>query len=428
MPFLSENNQQSGIITPALSTQESTLVKPPVPAFPIVDTAGAWVHHGQFVVAPRQSGPLDGLTFAIKDIYDVQGHRTGFGNPTWLATHPPAVATAPIVQRLLDAGATLLGKVISDEMTYSLNGDNIHDGTPLNANAPERVPGGSSSGSASAVSARLVDFALGSDTGGSTRVPASYCGVWGLRTTHGCLPCDGVRPIHPTFDTLTWLAHDPATFKRVSEVLLPLTAHSFERHLHLQSLWDLADPDFKAPLAAVQQALARRLQATPCPAAVVNAPDTLEDWRQAYATVGARELWSLYGPWIEQHRPAFAPAIAQRIATAATVTADAATIAASRVRTHREALRRLFDARTVAVIPSAASLAPHLAADPATVNDIRMRTMQLTCVAGIGGLPQVSIPLANADGIPVGVSLIGPMGSDRALINLAVQVASDLPR
>jgi amidase len=142
-------------------------------AFDIDDTAAAWVEHGKFVLEGSPTGELAGTTFAVKDIYDVAGWPTGFGNPVWLDTHEPASQTSPMVQSLLDAGATLKGKVITDELTYSLNGDNIHYGTPINAKAPDCVPGGSSSGSAAAVAAGLVDFALGSDTGGSTRVPAS---------------------------------------------------------------------------------------------------------------------------------------------------------------------------------------------------------------------------------------------------------------
>ena len=176
--------------------------------FPIDDTVGAWVPHGRFVVTGTGGGPLAGLSFAAKDLYDVAGHVTGAGNPTWLLTHGPAARSSPVIDRLLESGATLHGKVLTDELAYSILGENLHYGTPLNLRAPGRVPGGSSSGSAAAVAARLVDFALGTDTGGSTRVPASYCGLWGLRTTHGLLSRDGLVPLHPSFDTPTWLARE----------------------------------------------------------------------------------------------------------------------------------------------------------------------------------------------------------------------------
>jgi amidase len=398
------------------------------PDFPINDSARAWVRHGKFVIPPIKSGPLDGLTFAVKDIYDVAGYKTGFGNPTWLATHPPAQQTCPIVQTLLQAGATLCGKVISDEMTFSLNGDNIHDGTPLNSLAPDRVPGGSSNGSAAAVAAKSVDFALGSDTGGSTRVPASYCGIWGLRTTHGSLPNQGVLPMQPMFDTLTWLAHDPETFKKVGAVLMPDNPHRFTRLVHLQSLWDLADEDFKEHLNAVQETLSKILDLQAEPETLLPAQESLEQWRQAYATVGGHELWALHGEWIKQNKPTFGPAIAQRIEQTSTVTLAQAEVALVEVHRIRARVRHLIDKNTIAVIPSAASAAPLLSADAKSVNDVRMRTMHLTCVAGIGGLPQVSIPFKNVDGVPIGVSLLGPVGSDRTLIDLAVHLVTQLPQ
>ena len=166
-------------------------------------------------------GPLRGLTFAVKDVFDIAGHRTGNGNPLWLETHPPATRTASAVERLLAAGAKMVGKTYTDELAYSLNGENVHYGTPINPRAPGRIPGGSSSGSAVAVAGGLVDFALGSDCGGSVRLPASYCGIYGIRTTHGLVPADGVVDLAKSFDTVGWFARDAAMMLRVGEVLLP---------------------------------------------------------------------------------------------------------------------------------------------------------------------------------------------------------------
>src|SRR5262249_46188864 len=147
------------------------------------DNLGAFCRHTHVAVKSTGAGPLANLIFGVKDIYDVAGHKTGFGSPDWLATHRPATRTAPSVQILLDAGADLVGKTHTDELTYRLTGENAHYGTPINVNAPGRIPGGSSSGSAAAVAGRLVDFAVGSDTGGSVRAPASFCGIYGIRPT-----------------------------------------------------------------------------------------------------------------------------------------------------------------------------------------------------------------------------------------------------
>ena len=173
-----------------------------------------------FDLSPTGSGPLDGLRFAVKDTIDVAGFKTGCGNPTWRDSHPAAVAHAVCVEQLLRAGARCVGKTISDELALSLLGENYFYGTPLNPRAPERVPGGSSSGSASAVACGLVDFALGTDTGGSTRVPASNCGIWGFRPSHGFVSVAGVNPLAPSFDTVGVLARSADVLAKVGLVLL----------------------------------------------------------------------------------------------------------------------------------------------------------------------------------------------------------------
>jgi amidase len=159
-----------------------------------------------FDLEPYQDGDLRNLTFAVKDCIDIKDKVTGCGNPTWQKTHPPATVNAICVEQVLNQGATCIGKTITDEITFSLDGENAHFGTPLNPKAPERVPGGSSSGSASAVACGLVDFALGTDTGGSIRVPASNCGIYGMRPSSGTISSAGIMPFAPSFDTAGILA------------------------------------------------------------------------------------------------------------------------------------------------------------------------------------------------------------------------------
>jgi len=391
----------------------------------IADRVGAWVPHGRFAVAGAAAGPLTGLRFAAKDVFDVAGHPTGAGNPAWLATHAVPQRHAAVVATLLEAGATLMGKLLTDELAYSLHGDNHHYGAPINARAPQRVTGGSSSGSAAAVAAGLVDFALGTDTGGSTRVPASYCGLWGLRTTHGLLSADGLVPLHPGFDTVTWLARDGAVFERVAGVLLPDSAFYPRRVLCLDDALALADAEFGAPLQRLLQALGDRLGVAPTH--LQAAPgEALGDWRQVYATVGAHEGWQTHGAWISEHRPVFGAAVAARWQAASQVSDAAAAMARDQAARIRTRVCALLGDDGVAVLPSAASLAPRRDADPAMVDAVRLRTMAITCIAGLAGLPQVSLPMATPDGLPLGVSLLGPAGSDRALVRLAVALAREL--
>lgn len=394
--------------------------------FPIDNTVGAWVPHGRFVVAPRAHGALDGLRFTAKDVYDVAGHPTGAGNPTWLASHPVPTHSSPLVDQLLSAGATLMGKVLTDELAYSIQGDNIHYGTPLNAAAPGRVTGGSSSGSAAAVAARLVDFALGTDTGGSTRVPASYCGLWGLRTTHGLLSREHMVALHPLFDTCTWLAHDAATFEAVGATLLPAHGGDFRRVFVLEDACAEADAAFAPLVEQVAQALARELGCAPVSCQAGGEPGALEDWRQTYVTASAFDGWATHGAWIASHDPQFAPAIAARWRHASTIAPEAARAARAAAALIASQVRRRLGTDGLAVLPSAASAAPRRDAPPDAVDAVRVRTLRMTCIAGLAGLPQVSIPLRGADGLPLGVSLLGPAGSDLALIQLATQVARQL--
>ncbi|MHA4867294.1 amidase [Duganella sp. PWIR1] len=404
-------------------------------AFPINDTVGAWVPHGRFVIPGAGSGPLAGLSFAVKDVFDVAGYATGAGNPTWLASHAIPERSSPMVEQLLAAGATLVGKTLTDELAYSIHGDNVHYGTPLNVRAPGRVPGGSSSGSAAAVAAGLCDFALATDTGGSTRVPASYCGLWGLRTTHDALPRTAMVPLHPGFDTPTWLACDGATFGRVAEVLLAGQASAkFSRVLMLDDALAQADAVFHSLAEQIYAALAQSMPAQRTRAAASPqqmptqhanvAAQALEHWREIYVALAAHEAWQVHGEWITAASPRFGAAIAGRweLARQAGTRNDVDAARASQASIRAE-VRALLGNDAVAVLPSAASVAPLLDAPEAEIDEVRRRTLRITCIAGLAGLPQVSIPGWTADGLPIGISLLGPAGSDRALVQLAMSLA-----
>lgn len=396
-------------------------------AFTLADDVGAWVAHGRFVIPGSLDGPLAGLSFAVKDVFDIAGHPTGAGNPRWLATHPVPRASSPLVDQLLAAGASLQGKVLTDELAYSIHGDNLHYGTPRNTRAPDRVTGGSSSGSAAAVAAGLVDFALGTDTGGSTRVPASYCGLWGLRTTHGLLSRAGLVPLHPSFDTPTWLAADGAVFARVGDMLLPSAPPpTWSRAVRWTAAWQEADAAFGPALDAAWQVLAG-LPGITLRELPADAHASLDGWRQAYLLAGAHEGWQVHGTWITDGDRGFAPAVAARWRFASEVTAASASAAWQAIAEVRAWVRGVIGTDGVALLPSAASVAPPRDAAPEAVDALRMRTMRITCIAGLAGLPQVSLPCRGPDGLPLGISLVGPAGSDAALISLARRVHAALP-
>src|SRR5262245_19880988 len=274
---------------------------------------GAFVPHFHGTLRGAAAGPLAGTTFAVKDIYDIAGHVTGCGNPDWLRTHTPAAKTAPVVEKLLAAGATMTGKAITDEIAYSLNGQNFHYGTPVNSNAPGRIPGGSSSGSASAVAGNAVDFALGSDTGGSVRVPASLCGILGIRTSHGRIPAEGIMPLAPSFDTIGWFARDAGLMSRVGAVLLEEDSATspFRELLVCEDGFALTNLSCSAALQPAVNAVAGVLGASR--AVRIGGPGgELQDWGWRFRRLQAREIWATHRAWIEATRPRFGPEVAAR--------------------------------------------------------------------------------------------------------------------
>ena len=282
------------------------------------DRLGAFCEDRDVQLTGALSGPLRGLTFAAKDVFDVAGFRTGAGNPDWLRTHPPARATASSVQKLLDAGASLVGKTHTDELTYSLNGENHHYGTPVNPCAPGRIPGGSSSGSASATAGGLVDFALGTDTGGSVRLPASNCGIFGFRPTHGSVPNDHVVPLAPSFDTVGWFTRDADLLERVGHVLLEseCAVERPPRLLIAMDALELVSDEARPVLLAAIEPIIRKLG----PAHEVNLfGGREEEWMNSFRLLQGAEVWQTHGEWVETNNPEFGPEIQGRFEWAASI-------------------------------------------------------------------------------------------------------------
>ena len=380
---------------------------------------GAFVRDNPVALPGAAAGPLLGTTFAAKDVFDIAGTRTGFGQPDWLRTHPPAATTASVVQRLLDAGATLAGRTLSDELCYSLSGENVHYGTPLNPKAPDRIPGGSSNGSASAVAGGAVEFAIGTDCGGSVRVPASYCGLYGIRTTHGRVATDGIVKFAGTFDVVGWFARDPALLARVGAVLLDGApdATPLRRLIVASGLFDRAEGRLRDALRAVVPKIAVRFER-----ADFSVPPfaDLDDWRVVFQTVQASEIWANHGAWITETNPSFGPGISERLAAASRITLEQADAARLRMANIRARIRDLIEPGTVLCLPTTPRIAP-LRNTPTDDLEVayRNQAMSLLCIAGLAGLPQISLPLAEVDGVPAGLSLVGSAGSDEALMAVA---------
>jgi amidase len=369
-----------------------------------------------------ESGPLVGLTAVVKDMYDIAGSRTGGGNPDWLAAQAPASRHAAVVQQILAAGATITGKTICDEFFYSVAGVNAHYGTPANLRAPGRLPGGSSSGSAAACGANACDFALGSDTGGSVRIPASLNGLYGLRPTLGRVSLEGAMAMAPSFDVAGWFANSPGIFRRVGAVLLagekvavPLTRLAIARDTFAQA------DDGVAALA--REFLARGAGMLPPASEIAVAPNGFDEWREAFRIVQAKEVWETYGEFITRAKPKLGPGIRERMAFAATVTADQAQAGRKIMAAAGAHLGALVPPGTIVALPTAPSIAPPVGLSGEEMESFRVRVMRLTCMAGLGGLPQMNLPIGTVAGCPAGLSLIGWAGGDETLLDLAVLLA-----
>jgi amidase len=369
------------------------------------------------------AGPLAGLSFAVKDLFDVAGYPTSGGQPFLLAMSGIKATTAPTVQRLLDSGARFVGKTITDELAFSMNGQNAHFGSPVNGAAPDRISGGSSSGSAAAVSHGLCDFALGSDTGGSVRAPANHCGLFGLRPTHGRVSLQGVLDLAPSFDTCGWFARDVSTFARVADVLLgpdpaPVPADRV-RLLAPTDVWSLLAPE----VLDAQRAPRERAQAALGHAAPVEVVlDGFDSMYWSFRYLQGREAWRTDGALIERYAPPLGPGVAQRFAWARDVT-DAQVAEADAFRTRfRAHLAALLGGDGVLLMPTMPDVAPLVTADEAGLEDYRNQATRMLCIAGLAGFPQLSLPLGSRLGAPLGLSLLGPAGSDRSLVRLAERI------
>ena len=363
--------------------------------------------------------PLSGLGLAVKDLFDIEGLPTAAGNPDWLATHPVPKSTNSCVANMLKAGAAFKGKTITDELAYSLHGQNKHYETLVNPVAPAHIPGGSSSGSAVAVSAHLSDIGLGTDTGGSIRVPSSYQGLWGLRTTHGAVACDNMVALAPSFDTVGWMTRDLDTLSKVANVCLDsatqsdipneprlgIATHLFDKtaHTSLCQTWlnTLEDSNNCIELSETQLNL--------------NTLQTAATFR----TLQGNEIWQQHGEWIENTQPDIANDIMLRLDWCKTIKTQDVEQAKAQQTVVINHLTKLFEEIDVLVMPTTPGVAPRCDADDTTLANDRNALLALTAVAGLAGLPQLHLPLFTLHNAPCGLSLVGKKGNDLALLALA---------
>jgi len=388
----------------------------------MADCLGAYIQHDNVSLPPLGVGPLSGLTFATKDLFDIAGHVTGAGSPDWLVSHQKANVTASSVTKLLSAGAKMVAKAQTDEMAFSITGQNAHYGTPTNVNAVGRIPGGSSSGSAAAVAGRLVDFALGSDTGGSVRVPAGFCGIYGIRTTQDRVPVDGIHPLAPCFDTVGWFSRSGELLQRIGQVLLPefLPAQEPRCLLIAKDCFACLKDEDRQALRLVIDQISDYFTGQKELKISENGPDK---WMPYFRTLQMADVWKSHGDWIRWFKPKFGPGVAERFAMSASIDQD--DVKASRLKQAeiRQHMFNLLGTGDILCLPTTPGVAPLLQTPEAILDNFRSRVMALTCVAGLSGCPQINLPVTFINNCPLGLSLMAAPGHDEALLNLAAVIA-----
>jgi amidase len=387
------------------------------------DDIGAFVPGQRFRIAGRAGGPLAGLTFAAKDLFDVAGHPTGGGNPDWARTNPVPERHAWAVQTLLDAGADLIGKTITDEVSLGILGENPFYGTATNPRAPGHVPGGSSSGSAAAVAGGVCDTALGTDTGGSVRVPASFCGLYGIRPTHGRLDLTGMMPQAPTSDTTGWFARDAATFARVSAVMLgeAIPEQLPQRLVVATDAFAFADPETAAALEPVVARLGKLIGEV---RHETMAPPGLAAWARAQRTIQPWEAWQTFQEWIDHANPRFQFSVARNLVLGGMIPASERGWASLVRQEARGRMRQLLPPGTILCLPTTPFPAPSCGQSLSVLEPLRDRILGLCAHGGLTGFAQVTIPGTTVDGLPVGLSILGSRGSDATLVGVARALAA----
>lgn len=367
---------------------------------------------------------LKGTRLAVKDLFHMTGLPTSAGNPDWLNSHEQSTSTSPVITRLIVAGATFIGKTQTDELAYSLNGQNTHFGTPMNPAAPDRLPGGSSSGSASAVSLNLADIGLGTDTGGSIRVPASYQGLFGLRPTYHAIPCEDMVALAPQFDTIGWMTRDLSTLRNVAQVLLPADSSATSapklapKLMLLQALSEQSEQH-----AQINEFLNRKHQSQQIQLATNNALDPFAlQAGKSFRILQGYAIWQEHGHWLSQYPRYIADDILTRFNWCRTISTAQVTIAKAQQQQVIAAVNQALLQADALILPTTPGRSPLLNSSDHALAEYRHTLLNLTALAGLAGLPQLHLPLFHIDNSPCGLSLLGKAGSELQLIQIAEQL------
>lgn len=417
---------------------------------------GAFVQRFQILPFPQPPPPaakqtLAGLTFAINDIFELEDYVTGFGNPDWARTHEAAEKTAVTVTALLKNGAVCVGKTVMGELGFGVSGENIHHGTPINPEMPAHVPGGSSSGSAVAVAAGLVDFALGTDTIGCIRIPAAFCGLLSYRPSHGAVSTIGVLPNSQSLDTVGWLARDPSILLRVGHTLLKLNTvepRRARRLIFADDLFQLSKvPEQKAEVV-INKAIENLSGYQPqqhinfgqhislnVPSLkgfldqstnMQNGISNLKALSSAMVSLQRHEFKTNHEDWVKSVEPKLALDVSDNLLTAINTTHENIKALYDIRKELRACMQILLKDDGILVIPTVADPPSKLNSKKRDTVESHNRALILSSIASMSGCCQVTIPLGKNDGCPISVSFITFHGGDKFLLDTVLDMYSSL--
>lgn len=375
------------------------------------------------------NGSLDGLTFAVKDLYSVAGYVTGAGNIRWEETHARANSNATVVDELLNQGAELVGKTITDELAFSLDGENVHYGTAINPSCNERIPGGSSSGSASVVASGLVDFALGTDTAGSVRVPASYCGTYGIRTSSNLISTDGIHPLSQTYDTVGWFTRDIKTLKQVGDTLIPTNTPKLkiERIFIVEDILNLLDSKTRNTFLQIFNKISK-LNNIKLEIINVFEKHGINVWLDTFKNIQWSELNRNHGDWARKNIDSFGEEIKGRIELIDSISVNEE-IRSREIRNNLiDYINNILGSNCIFLLPTVHDIAPLKNREISEARSFRGEAIKCNLISSVTGVPQITMPLVKKDNCPIGLSIIGPKNTDLSLIDLCQVIIEQLSR
>lgn len=387
----------------------------------VIDTAHAF---SQLINIPNttENGPLKAYQFGVKDVFDVKGFSTQAGNPEYFEQVKLAEITAPAVMTLQNAGAKLVGKTHTDELGGSLFGLNVHYGPPLNPHSPERVPGGSSSGSASAVASHLVDFALGADTSGSVRAPASFCGIYGFRPTFGIISTAGVLPISAHLDTVGIFARHPDIITQILSAYGMKGMTQFTRLRVIPSLVNCLQEPVKRLFLEKLYKIKMVLAST---APLILEEDQLIQWSTVIRTIAMHDLWQVHKKWILKSNPTFGEIIKDRLKIGRSIQDSDYKLALKKQEEIRKFISDALEPGDITVFPTVHNIPPLLSSTKQQLNDFSLKASRHTCIAALNGLPEMTIPLKKVyEQCSLGMSFLANTGEDYSIALFASKVHS----